>query len=71
MFDNLAYKEFYRTKGLSAFNLEQVKTKKVINQHATKYTFSDDSYLVIKKNTNGMTCYTYTGIAHAERMLFY
>jgi len=77
IYDNQAYKEFYRTKGLSAFNWEvQPIEKRVLNQHFTLYRFPDGSCLKIssgrnKVNHNSMRYYpSAKGLCFAERMLF-
>ncbi len=60
----MAYREFNRTKGLSAFNWsEPVTNTRKLNQHATKTTFKDESYIIVSScknliNNNRMTCYT-------------
>ncbi len=50
--NNQAYKEFYRTKGLSAWNFEVQPKVKTLNQYYTLYTFPDDSQLRVSSGRN-------------------
>ena len=74
--DNIAYTEYYATKGKAAFNYSHtVKEHKNINQYCTRTIFMDNSSLVTsscnnKINRNYMRCVTPGGEAQAERILF-
>jgi hypothetical protein len=75
--DNHAYKEFYRTKGLSAFNFEIQPMKKVtVNQYFTKYVWGDGSMLKVSScrnniDRNSVRYYpSENNFGFAERMLF-
>lgn len=67
---NTAYKEYYRTKGLSAFNIIGEAKRRKLNQHAKRYDFLDGSALMVYDTTNRMTCFNTKGEPQAERVLF-
>jgi hypothetical protein len=69
VWENLAYAEYKRTRGLSAFNLAGA-TQRKLNQHATRYNFLDGSWLIVHVTCNAMTCYNTRGEPQATRVLF-
>ncbi len=44
---SMAYAELERIQDLSAFNMRYNPVRRRLNQHATRYTFSDDSVLTL------------------------
>lgn len=75
--DCSAYREYKRTKGLSAFSWkEPVSSTRTLNQYVTRTTFTDNSFVDVSScknrvNLNYMTCYTLHGEGIAIRSLFY
>lgn len=67
---SIAQKEFYRTQGLSAFNVMHSPTKHKLNQHAVKYKFSDNSVLIVYTTTNHMVATDANGQPMSDRVLF-
>lgn len=73
--DNIAYKEYYATKGKSAFNFSHDAWTRKINQYVIEHRFSDGSKLHVSSckcrvNLNYMLCFNTAGEQQAQRILF-
>lgn len=68
--DNLAYIEFNRTKGLSAFSFKYNPLKRKLNQHCIVYKFADNSSIKVYNRANRITCFNKLGECQAERIMF-
>lgn len=73
---NMAHREYYRTKGLSAWNFKEpvVSTRK-LNQYIIETIFEDGSYLHVSSckclvDLNYMKYYNQLGEPIAQRQLF-